>query len=89
MSTIVVVGGVVILGLAIWKGRKVLIKRDENGDYQLEILKLKKKVDRVLNENKKLINEIKNKDNLISSLKDSINTKGMNMKKLRGIIKKK
>lgn len=90
MSTVIlgVIAGVVLLGLAIWKGRKILISKNDNGDYELEISKLKKEVKLLKIDNYKLAEGKANVTYTSKNILDHINTKGMNMKKLRAIVKK-
>ena len=87
MSTTIVsiIAGAIVLGIAMWKGRKILISKNDNGDYELEISNLKKELKKTKMAMEK---EFKTYRDMSNEINAHINTKGMNMKKLRAIIKK-
>jgi len=87
MSTTIVsiIAGAIVLGIAMWKGRKILISKNDKGDYELEISNLKKELKKTKMAMEK---EFKTYRDMSNEINAHINTKGMNMKKLRAIIKK-
>lgn len=85
VTTIMIIGGIVLAGIALWKGRKIFISKDTNGDYQVEISKLKDELSKL----KSALNKKRKLEEVLNTLTGNIATKGMTMNKLRAIERKR